>query len=101
MVDFDRWWGWIDDNMNNFALQWPDEEDVPGFKATYLRYLAAAESLSYEFTGLAAEALGLPPDGLAQFYDARGHMQHRSKVRPASLTDHAPMHVIPPRHAAS
>ena len=83
MILIDGGWDWIDDNMNNFALQWPDEEDVPGFKATYLRYLAAVESLSYEFTGLAAEALGLPPDGLAQFYDARGHMQHRSKVRPA------------------
>ena len=63
------------------GFQWPDEEDVPGFKATFLRYLAAVENLSYEFTGLVAEALGLPPDGLAHFYNAREHMQHRSKVR--------------------
>ena len=61
---------------------------MPGFKATFLRYLAAVEDLSYEFTGLVAEALGLPPDGLAQFYDARELMQHRSKVRP------------PPTHAS-
>jgi hypothetical protein len=54
---------------------------VSGFKATFLRYLAAVENLSYEFTGLVAEALGLPPNGLAQFYDARERMQHRSKVR--------------------
>jgi hypothetical protein len=56
---------------------------VPGFKATYLRYLAAVESLSYEFTGLVAEALGLPSNGLARFYGARERMQHRSKVRVA------------------
>jgi len=62
-------------------LQWPEEEDVPGFKTTYLRYLAAVEDLSYEFTGLVAEAFGLSSDGLAQFYGARECMQHRSKVR--------------------
>jgi isopenicillin N synthase-like dioxygenase len=60
--------------------QWPDDEDVPGFKVTYLRYLEAVENLSYEFTELVAEALGLPPDGLAEFFDARERMQHRSKV---------------------
>jgi len=54
---------------------------VPGFKTTFSRYLGAVESLSYEFTGLVAEALGLPPDGLAQFYDASERMQHRAKVR--------------------
>jgi len=61
--------------------QWPEEEDVPGFQKTYLRYLSEVESLSFAFIGLVAEALGLGPDGLEQFYDARGTMQHRSKVR--------------------
>jgi isopenicillin N synthase-like dioxygenase len=61
--------------------QWPEEEDVPGFKVTYLRYLEAVENLSYEFIGFMAEALGLPPDGLAEFFDGQGHMQHRTKVR--------------------
>ena len=64
--------------------QWPEEEedrDVPGFKKTYLRYLSEVESLSFAFVGLVAEALGLAPDGLEQFYDARQLMQHRSKVR--------------------
>ena len=46
-----------------------------------MRYLAALESLSYEFVRLVAEALGLAPDGLARFYDAPERMQHRSKVR--------------------
>ncbi|KAI0306340.1 Clavaminate synthase-like protein [Multifurca ochricompacta] len=60
--------------------QWPAEEDLPGFKAAFLRYLKAVESLSYEFVGLLAESLGLPPDGLAQFFDARERMQHRAKI---------------------
>ena len=48
-----------------------------------MRYLAAVESLGYEFVRLVAEALGLAPDGLARFYDAPERMQHRSKVLPA------------------
>lgn len=57
---------------------------MPGFRTTFLRYLAAVENLSNEFTELVAEALGLPSDGLAQFYggvSARDRIQHRSKVR--------------------
>ncbi|KAI9508295.1 Clavaminate synthase-like protein [Russula earlei] len=69
--DYVRLWG---------PSQWPEEDDVPGFKATFTRYLGAVESLSYEFAGLVAEALGLPPDGLARFYDAPERMQHRSKI---------------------
>jgi|SRR6266850_1889802 len=65
----------------HFRVQWPEEEDVSGFKETYLRYLGEVENLSYEFVQLVAEALGLPPDGLARFYDAPERMQHRSKVR--------------------
>ncbi|KAH9035907.1 Clavaminate synthase-like protein [Lactarius pseudohatsudake] len=64
--------------------QWPEEEDVPGFKTTFERYLAAVESLSYEFVRLVAEALGLVPDGLAQFFDARERMQHHAKLLLAS-----------------
>jgi hypothetical protein len=54
---------------------------LPGFKTTFLRYLAAVEDLSNEFTELVAEAFGLPSDGLAQFYGAHDRIQHRSKVR--------------------
>ncbi|KAN0140987.1 Clavaminate synthase-like protein [Lactarius tabidus] len=60
--------------------QWPDEEDLPGFRTAFVRYLAAVENLSYEFVRLVAEALGLVPDGLARFYDAPERMQHRSKI---------------------
>lgn len=59
---------------------------MPGFKSTFLRYLAAVENLSNEFTGLVAEALGLPSDGLARFYGARDRIQHRSKVRWSPLS---------------
>ncbi len=59
---------------------------MPGFKTAFVKYLAAVESLSYEFVQLVAEALGLAPDGLAQFFDARERMQHRAKVQYAMPT---------------
>ncbi|KAI0277233.1 Clavaminate synthase-like protein [Russula aff. rugulosa BPL654] len=49
-------------------------------QTTFLRYLKAVENLSNEFTELVAEALGLPSDGLAQFYGSRDRIQHRSKI---------------------
>lgn len=70
---------------------------MPGFKTTFLRYLSAVESLSYEFVGLVAEALGLSPDGLAEFYDARERMQHRAKVRAPFLFLGDPAR-LPPEH---
>jgi len=54
---------------------------VPGFKTAFVWYLAAVESLSYEFVRLVAEALGL-----ARFFDARKRMQHRVKVQYATHT---------------
>jgi len=57
---------------------------MPGFKTAFVKYLAAVESLSYEFVRLVAEALGL-----ARFFDARERMQHRAKVRYAM-----PAHLI-------
>jgi isopenicillin N synthase-like dioxygenase len=72
-------------------MQWPEEEDLPGFKKTFLRYLKAVENLSNEFTGLVAEAFGLPSDGLARFYGARAdRIQHRSKVRLVRPPPHTP-----------
>ena len=58
---------------------------MSGFKETYLRYLDEVANLSDEFVRLVTEALGLPPDGLAQFYDAPERTQHRSKVRSVRL----------------
>lgn len=62
---------------------------MPGFKTTFERYLAAVESLSYEFVRLVAEALGLVPDGLAQFFDARERMQHHAKLLKYPTRDEA------------
>lgn len=45
-------------------------------------YLKQVEDLSYEFSRLLAEALGLKPDALAPFYDQAGGLQHRAKVCP-------------------
>jgi len=60
--------------------QWPKEESLPGFKATMKEYLSAVEALSYNFTQLMSESLGLGPNGLDQFFDERSKMQHRCKV---------------------
>ena len=61
-------------------LKWPDEELIPGFREVLERYLVQVEDLSYKFTSLIAEAFGLGPDGLAQFYDIPPLMQHRAKI---------------------
>lgn len=60
--------------------QWPDEELLPGFKDTFLRYLAQTEKLSYEFIGLLAEAFGLPREIMRGFYETDGPTPHRAKV---------------------
>ena len=44
-----------------------------------MRFLAQCEDLSYLFTDLIAEALGLEKDALRIFFDPV--MQHRAKVR--------------------
>jgi hypothetical protein len=44
------------------------------------RYLAQVQDLSYKFISLLAEAFGLPPNGLAHFYDTDHLMQHRAKI---------------------
>ena len=43
-------------------------------------YLDGVESLSYKFSSLMAEALGLGPNGLAHFYDSKELGQHRCKL---------------------
>lgn len=61
------------------SFEWPDEEDIPGFKEAFLRFLSECEELSYEFIDFIAEALGLEKDALRIFFDPG--MQHRAKVR--------------------
>lgn len=69
--DYLRLWG---------PSQWPEEAALPGFKATFERYLAQVQALGYKFIELLAEAFGLPHDALAQFYDSDALMQHRAKI---------------------
>jgi isopenicillin N synthase-like dioxygenase len=61
-------------------VKWPDEELIPGFRDVLERYLVQVEDLSYKLISLIAEAFGLGPDGLAQFYDIQSLMQHRAKI---------------------
>ncbi|KAI0633491.1 Clavaminate synthase-like protein [Trametes polyzona] len=65
--------------------QWPKEESLPGFKDTYLRYLAQLEQLSYQFIALVAEAFELSEEALLPFFPGGieprpGLLQHRSKL---------------------
>jgi isopenicillin N synthase-like dioxygenase len=53
---------------------------MPGFKKAMQTYLSEVEKLSYEFTAMVAEALGLGPAGLGEFFDNHDSMQHRCKV---------------------
>jgi isopenicillin N synthase-like dioxygenase len=60
--------------------QWPDEQLIPGFRQVITQYMDQVAQLSADFTPLAAEALGLPPNGLDHFYDKPEYMQHRLKL---------------------
>ncbi|KAJ3740716.1 hypothetical protein DFH05DRAFT_1404782 [Lentinula detonsa] len=59
--------------------QYPNEEQLPGFKALFETYLAQVSTLASDFLRLVSEALGLPPDTLDQFYKTENRM-HLSKI---------------------
>ncbi|KID95662.1 Oxoglutarate/iron-dependent oxygenase, partial [Metarhizium majus ARSEF 297] len=48
--------------------QWPDEEDVPGFRHATETYLESVGDLGRAMTHLVAEALGLEPFALDRFF---------------------------------
>ncbi|KAI0929810.1 hypothetical protein AcV5_006676 [Taiwanofungus camphoratus] len=77
--DYLRLWG---------PAQWPDEDLLPGFKGTMLRYLTQVEQLSYEFIALLAEAFGLSPDALKPCFEVDAPLQHRAKVVKYPALDH-------------
>jgi len=58
--------------------QWPDPEALPGFRETYEEYMAKMGAVSIEFTGLCAEAIGLPANAFDQFFDEA--QQHKLKI---------------------
>ncbi|KAI1609552.1 oxidoreductase [Exophiala viscosa] len=57
---------------------WPDENALPRFREVYEEYMARMGDMSMEFTSLIAEAIGLPSDAFAQFFDEA--QQHKLKI---------------------
>jgi isopenicillin N synthase-like dioxygenase len=66
---------------HNPDSQWPEAKAVPGFKETLREYLCQLDKLSFAFSDLLAEALGLAPGALEPFYDKLNGVEHRAKVR--------------------
>ncbi|KIV81518.1 hypothetical protein PV11_03695 [Exophiala sideris] len=57
---------------------WPDPNALPRFREVYEEYMARMGDMSMEFTSLIAEAIGLPSDAFAQFFDEA--QQHKLKI---------------------
>ncbi|KZT42521.1 iron/ascorbate oxidoreductase [Sistotremastrum suecicum HHB10207 ss-3] len=60
--------------------QWPDDEDLPGFRATMSEYFDHVATLSYRFLELLSESFGLAPDALSIFLKDPNDLCHRGKV---------------------
>jgi isopenicillin N synthase-like dioxygenase len=58
--------------------QWPDPAALPLFRERYEEYMARMGEMSMEFTSLVAEAIGLPADAFARFFDES--QQHKLKI---------------------
>ncbi|KIO27277.1 hypothetical protein M407DRAFT_192791 [Tulasnella calospora MUT 4182] len=65
----------------NGPAQWPNENSLPGFKATATEYLQQVGKLGFEFMSLLAESLHLPRDTFDKFYESpRESSQHWCKM---------------------
>jgi isopenicillin N synthase-like dioxygenase len=60
--------------------KWPDDTLIPGFREAAEQYFDKVTELSYTFVSLIAEALGLPPDGFAKFFEKPEEIQHRVRT---------------------
>lgn len=58
--------------------QWPAEASLPGFRAVFAEYMRRMGDISIYFTSLIAEAIELPPDAFARYFDA--DQQHKLKI---------------------
>src|ERR1700677_4167688 len=58
--------------------QWPSAAHLPRFRPVLEEYMARMSRLSAFFMTLVAEALGLPADAFARFFDA--DQQHKLKI---------------------
>jgi isopenicillin N synthase-like dioxygenase len=69
------------------ANLWPD--DLPGFRAAMTDYMAAGRKLALALMRLSAEALGLPEDYFAPFFD-RMNLNLRCVLYPDQVHEPAP-----------
>ncbi|KAM0716724.1 hypothetical protein Q7P37_008169 [Cladosporium fusiforme] len=64
--------------------QWPEEESLPGFRATLTQYHNEIEQLSYRFAHLIEEAFGIAPGTFDHFFGRQDSPylppQHRIKL---------------------
>lgn len=60
--------------------QWPAEESLPGFRATYTDYMSRMGDMSIYFTSLIAEAIELPGDAFSKYFDPDQQQQHKLKI---------------------
>ncbi|KAF3276637.1 hypothetical protein TWF970_006220 [Orbilia oligospora] len=61
---------------------WVKDELLPGFRATYEQYMKEMADMSLFFTGLIAEAIGLPRDAFDKYFEGvKGdRQQHKLKI---------------------
>ncbi|KAF3079914.1 hypothetical protein TWF569_008163 [Orbilia oligospora] len=61
---------------------WVKDEILPGFRATYEQYMKEMADMSLFFTGLIAEAIGLPRDAFDKYFEGvKGdRQQHKLKI---------------------
>ena len=58
--------------------QWPLEKSIPGFREAFTAYMTKMSKISFKFTSLVAEAIGLPVDSFNKYFDP--DQQHRLKI---------------------
>jgi isopenicillin N synthase-like dioxygenase len=58
--------------------QWPSEDAIPGFRAALTEYMVKMGQMSIAFTSLIAEAIDLPRDAFAKYFDK--DQQHKLKI---------------------
>lgn len=59
--------------------QWPSETVLPNFRRVYTDYMRRMGAISLEFTSLVAEAIDLPADAFARYFDG-DRQQHKLKI---------------------
>lgn len=58
------------------GAKWPDESLLQGFRDTCVQYVQRLQKLSGELLALIVEALELPPDASARFFEPEGNQDY-------------------------